>query len=433
MAARSRCTRVHARRDAAGRAGRRRRRRADARPRARAGAGVRHVAALGALVGADARARGQAAVRRRRWPRWSPSRSTSSTTRTRPRSPSSTAPSRRPRWSRGRRPSRWSTRCCAATCASATTLNAAVAAASPVARWSYPRWWIGRVRGRSPAALAGDPRGRQRAAAADVAREPPRDDARRAGGREFAARTSPRRPVGAAGLIVTPPRPVTELPGYAEGEFSVQDAGAQLAAPLLDVRDGMRVLDACAAPGGKTTHLARARGRRSDGASSSDAARHRARARRIWRACTCGRVGAATGRRRRRRSGGLVGRPAVRPHPRRRPVHGVRRRPAASGRQVAAAQESDIACFAAQQRRILDGLWPLLAPGGRACCTRPARCSRPKTSCRSTTFSSTHPDALRETISFPPDCPHAGGQLLPSGKAAGHNQDGFFYALLRKG
>ena len=46
------------------------------------------------------------------------------------------------------------------------------------------------------------------------------------------------------------------IPGFAAGEVSVQDAGAQLAAEWLDVRDGMRVLDACAAPGGKTAHLA---------------------------------------------------------------------------------------------------------------------------------------------------------------------------------
>jgi 16S rRNA (cytosine967-C5)-methyltransferase len=48
---------------------------------------------------------------------------------------------------------------------------------------------------------------------------------------------------------------VAQVPGFAEGLVSVQDAGAQLAAPLLDVQDGMRVLDACAAPGGKTGHL----------------------------------------------------------------------------------------------------------------------------------------------------------------------------------
>ena len=48
---------------------------------------------------------------------------------------------------------------------------------------------------------------------------------------------------------------VTALPGYADGAFSVQDGAAQFAAPLLDLHDGQRVLDACAAPGGKSAHI----------------------------------------------------------------------------------------------------------------------------------------------------------------------------------
>jgi 16S rRNA (cytosine967-C5)-methyltransferase len=56
-------------------------------------------------------------------------------------------------------------------------------------------------------------------------------------------------------LVLERPAPIEALPGFAEGLVSVQDAGAQLAAPLLDVRPEMRVLDACAAPGGKTGHL----------------------------------------------------------------------------------------------------------------------------------------------------------------------------------
>ncbi len=51
------------------------------------------------------------------------------------------------------------------------------------------------------------------------------------------------------------PMPVDDLPGFADGLVSVQDAGAQLAAPWLLAGDGGRVLDACAAPGGKTCHL----------------------------------------------------------------------------------------------------------------------------------------------------------------------------------
>ncbi len=51
------------------------------------------------------------------------------------------------------------------------------------------------------------------------------------------------------------PVSVDKLPGFFEGLVSVQDAGAQYAARLMDVHNGMRVLDACAAPGGKTAHL----------------------------------------------------------------------------------------------------------------------------------------------------------------------------------
>lgn len=56
-------------------------------------------------------------------------------------------------------------------------------------------------------------------------------------------------------LAITPPAPVHDIPGFAAGRFSVQDAAAQLAARLLDVQADQRVLDACAAPGGKSGHL----------------------------------------------------------------------------------------------------------------------------------------------------------------------------------
>ena len=58
-----------------------------------------------------------------------------------------------------------------------------------------------------------------------------------------------------AAVSLDRPVPVSALPGFTEGLVSVQDAGAQLAAALLDAAPGMRVLDACAAPGGKTGHL----------------------------------------------------------------------------------------------------------------------------------------------------------------------------------
>jgi 16S rRNA (cytosine967-C5)-methyltransferase len=56
-------------------------------------------------------------------------------------------------------------------------------------------------------------------------------------------------------LVLAQSRDVTTLPGYIEGAFSVQDGAAQLAPTLLDLHDGQRVLDACAAPGGKSAHV----------------------------------------------------------------------------------------------------------------------------------------------------------------------------------
>ncbi|NVK56993.1 MAG: 16S rRNA (cytosine(967)-C(5))-methyltransferase RsmB [Alteromonadaceae bacterium] len=56
-------------------------------------------------------------------------------------------------------------------------------------------------------------------------------------------------------VILTERVPITSLPGYAEGWFSVQDGAAQLAAPLLQLQANQRVLDCCAAPGGKSAHI----------------------------------------------------------------------------------------------------------------------------------------------------------------------------------
>lgn len=61
--------------------------------------------------------------------------------------------------------------------------------------------------------------------------------------------------IGPSAVRLAQPTPVSEIPGFNQGWVSVQDAAAQLAAPLMQLESGMRVLDACAAPGGKSVHL----------------------------------------------------------------------------------------------------------------------------------------------------------------------------------
>jgi len=65
----------------------------------------------------------------------------------------------------------------------------------------------------------------------------------------------PARVMDNGALLLEQPCPVERIPGFFDGDFSVQDAGAQWAAPWLDAKPGQRVLDACAAPGGKTAHV----------------------------------------------------------------------------------------------------------------------------------------------------------------------------------
>jgi 16S rRNA (cytosine967-C5)-methyltransferase len=126
-----------------------------------------------------------------------------------------------------------------------------------VAAFNHPLWWIERVRQDWPA------RWRELLAADN---EPPpmvlRVNARRATAPDYvqrlAANGRPAQVVGANAVWLTAPCAVTQLPGFAEGDVSVQDLSAQLAAPLLltpPLPPGARVLDACAAPGGKTAHL----------------------------------------------------------------------------------------------------------------------------------------------------------------------------------
>jgi 16S rRNA (cytosine967-C5)-methyltransferase len=126
--------------------------------------------------------------------------------------------------------------------------------ATETGRYRHPLWWIERVRAAYPDAW--------KAMLIESNCHPPmtlRVNRRCLSASEYLEKLHragiSARWLGAEAVVLEKPRSVGLLPGFTEGEVSVQDAGAQQAAPLLDVRDGMRVLDACAAPGGKTGHI----------------------------------------------------------------------------------------------------------------------------------------------------------------------------------
>jgi len=299
--------------------------------------------------------------------------------------------------------------------------------ADPVARWSHPKWWVDRIERELPDDW-------QNVLAAGNTHAPltlrvnrrlsSRDDCLSL----FLAAEIHAVPAGDNGIIVDPPMNVRALPGFDAGLFSVQDLGAQLAAPLLAPLSGERVLDACSAPGGKATHLLEL----ADidlVALDSDPARLARVDDNLDRL--------RLDRRRVRVVSGDAGSPeawwqgqpfdriladvpctaagVVRRHP---DIKWLRR-------------EADVESFARQQSRLLDALWGCLAHRGVLLY---ATCSvfETENETRIAAFLGDHADALRESITFPPECARHGQQLLPSLPEASHNQDGYFYALLRK-
>jgi 16S rRNA (cytosine967-C5)-methyltransferase len=229
-------------------------------------------------------------------------------------------------------------------------------------------------------------------------------------------------------LVLDEPLAVSELPGFAAGWVSVQDAGAQLACALLAVRPGERVLDACAAPGGKSGALLEA----VDGELELTAVDiDGARVRRI-----------ADNLKRLRRRAHLVT-ADLRDDVAWRPEQGfdrilvdapcsatgvIRRHPDIKLLR----RPEDIAALAVTQRRILERCLTLLKPGGRllysTCSVLPAENERIVEAVLATA-PRVRSVALPEKVTLPPDFIErsTGMQLLP-GNAA--QTDGFYYACL---
>jgi 16S rRNA (cytosine967-C5)-methyltransferase len=226
------------------------------------------------------------------------------------------------------------------------------------------------------------------------------------------------------GLRLERPLPVTALPGFSDGWVSVQDEAAQLAALLLAPQPGERVLDACAAPGGKTAHLLEVQPEL-DGLLALDQSAERLvrcsdTLRRLGLRADC-QVGDAA-----QPEHWWDGRPFDRiliDAPcsatgviRRHPDIKLLRRP------------DDIDRLRAQQQDILEALWPLLRPGGRllyaTCSVLPEENTQ-----QVRDFLQRHPDARERAIAAPWGRPQqAGRQILP-GEAG---MDGFYFACVEK-
>jgi 16S rRNA (cytosine967-C5)-methyltransferase len=291
-----------------------------------------------------------------------------------------------------------------------------LADAQPRARWSHPDWWIAKLQAEHPDHWQGVLEASQQ--------HPPftlRVNCRHGDVAGYLQRLTEAgmtaRQTGPDAVTLDRAVPVHSLPGFDAGDVSVQDAGAQWAARLLGAQPGERILDACAAPGGKTGHILE----RADvilTAVDADVARlarveenlnrlqldatliegDAAQPETWWDGQPYDRILADVPC----SASGVV---------RRNPDIKWLRRP------------DDIPQFAAQQAVMLEALWRLLAPGGTLLY---ATCSlfNEENDGQVRAFLARHAgDAER----CPLPEPLSDGSLLPDAE-----HDGFFYALLRK-
>lgn len=230
--------------------------------------------------------------------------------------------------------------------------------------------------------------------------------------------------IGGQAVTLTRPQPVEKIPGFTDGIVSVQDYGAQLAAYLLDLKPNLKVLDACCAPGGKTGHVLELADVALTSLDSDEARLQRvqsnldrlalsanlvvgdASSASWWDGQSFDRILADVPC----TASGIVRRHVD--------IKWLRR-------------EADIASFAAQQAKILPSLWQMLAKGGKLLYVT---CSvfNEENQAQVDNFLLNNTDATQLPFELPANHPQASitqlkGQLIPSA-----THDGFYYALLQK-
>lgn len=295
----------------------------------------------------------------------------------------------------------------------------------PVAVWNHPAWWIKRLQKDYPDSWQAILQANNRQAPMTLRVNLRKTDLatylgtlQRAG---IEARSA-----GRYGVTLAKPLPVHEIPGFEQGWVSVQDAAGQMAAPLLlqGLGTGLQVLDACAAPGGKTAHLLEIADCQVT-ALDIDPVRCTRIGQTLQRLGLQARILAAD-----------AGQPAqwwdgepfdailldapctasgiVRRHP---DVRWLRR-------------ESDVAQLAAIQARLLKALWPLLKPGGRLLyCTCSVFKAEGEAQIQTFLAHNTQARLLPSPGHLLPYFPVGGGTVTDN-QVSDH--DGFYFALLEK-
>ncbi|MBX3617676.1 16S rRNA (cytosine(967)-C(5))-methyltransferase RsmB [Nitrosomonas sp.] len=293
----------------------------------------------------------------------------------------------------------------------------AQAAAGDIGRYSHPQWWIDKLRQQYPHNF-------QAILEASNQRPPMtlRVNQRKIPATEYCQllveNAIPAQWLGSNTLLLERPLVVEQLPGFAEGWVSIQDAGAQLAASFLDIKDGMRVLDACAAPGGKSMHLLESANilltiLDNDSSRLEQVRQNLDRLQLTAEHLVCGDAANPNawwdGRRYDRILADVPcsASGVVRRHP---DIKWLRR-------------ENDLAKFARMQQSILNALWKILNKDGKLLYVT---CSifTEENAMQIERFLESHSDARRLPLN---DETLVNGQLLPNIR-----HDGFFYALLQK-